>query len=533
MARNRIIYGSQSVWCNGEILYRVQTLGSTTTFTSEDIFELGHLDIVDVVDDVPAVAVTLNSNDWGDVTTMAILSQVADAKIAMDASAIIGNANLTVVDGDGITTGTYLHGVSLADFAVVCGNLPGVSVWAPVQSECDLGTLANNIDQTLYMDEVYVNSLEFGYTTGANATENYGAETDQKMWLLNSGRFVNWEESGYTTFSGGSFTLAASGVTLAVFSDYSMGFLRTDANGARGITYYDADENTMVNYPVVSGTSAVAGSFAMDFNVNSPAAGPYTVYLPSNIVQAAGDKAFALYGANAYVAAMGNTYFTILDATDRADTVGAIRQGQVEVYLVSDTDASFANAWRLTGCTITSDLTREPLAELGHLGPYDRPLTLPIPITATIDATAGDLEHWSRFADRYSEYEAGTMVEIDLADLMASDDLKLVVKIFAQTDEEAGGTGANRKIAVGSDLLLQNYWNDGTMSAYAAAGEQEYALKTVIVEHIKITDEAYTLDMGTNATQTFGFRSTNDLYAIKGDISITNLTSGNKVRRNA
>jgi hypothetical protein len=49
-SRNRIIYGSQSVWANGYPLYRVQTLGSTTTFTSEDIFELGHMDIVDVVD---------------------------------------------------------------------------------------------------------------------------------------------------------------------------------------------------------------------------------------------------------------------------------------------------------------------------------------------------------------------------------------------------------------------------------------------------------------------------------------------------
>jgi len=37
MARNRIIYASQSVWANGEVLYRVQSLGTTTTFTSEDI----------------------------------------------------------------------------------------------------------------------------------------------------------------------------------------------------------------------------------------------------------------------------------------------------------------------------------------------------------------------------------------------------------------------------------------------------------------------------------------------------------------
>src|SRR4030042_1552967 len=152
MARNRIFYGSQSVWCNGEILYRVQSLGTTTTFTSEDVFELGHLDIIDVVDDVPAVAVTLNTNDWGDVKTMAVLAQVAADKLVMNATASGGNANLIAGGAD------YLHGVSLADFAITCGNLTGVSLWAPIQNECDLGTLADNIDQTLFMDEVYVNS---------------------------------------------------------------------------------------------------------------------------------------------------------------------------------------------------------------------------------------------------------------------------------------------------------------------------------------------------------------------------------------
>lgn len=470
------------------------------------------------------MAVTLNSNDWGDVRTMALLSQVKPAKLDMNATASGSNANL--VSG----ASTYLHGASLADFAIVCGNLSGVSLWAPVQSECDLGTLANNIDQTLYMDEVYINSLEFSYTTGANATENYGAETDQKMWLLNSGRFVNYEEFEYADFSGGSFT-AASGVTLAVFSDDSMGFLRTDDEGARAITYYDDSADEMITYAVVSGTGAVAGSFAMDFDVSSPSAGPYTIYLPSDVTPASGDKISVMYAANDYVTAMGNKYFEILDSVDRPDTLGAVRQGQVEVYIVSPNDMSLETAWRLSGTTITSDLTREPLTELGHLGPYDRPLTVPIPITVTIDTTAGDLEHWSRFADRYSEYDAGTMVDIDLADLMSSEDLILVVKVFAQTDEEAGGTGSNRKVMAGSDLIGQNYFIDGTMSAYAVANEREYALKTIVVENLKMTDEAYTLDMGTNATQTFGFRATNDLFVVKGDISLATIQAG--LSRNA
>ena len=528
MARNRIIYGSQSVWCNGEILYRVQTLGSTTTFTSEDVFELGNLDIVDVVDDVPAVAVTLNGNDWGDVRTMAVLAQVASDKIDMDANATDDNANLATVSGVNNTELYHHHGACLADFAVTCGNLTGVSLWAPVQSECDLGTLADNIDQTLYMDEVYVNSLEFGYTTGANATENYGAETDQKMWLLNDGRFINYEDATtWTTFSGGSMTLG-NGVTIATFSDGSLGFLRTASDGSRGVTYYDVGDDEMVNWATVTGTSAAASTFVYNEATD-------TLYLPTDITPADGDKLFAVYAADGYVAATINKYFTVLDATDRPDTIGALRQGQIEVYIVSDSDTSYANAWRLSGCTISSDLTREALAELGRLGPYDRPLTVPIPITVTVDTTAGDLEHWSRFADRYSEFSGSTMIDIDLADLMSSEDLKLVVKVFAQTDEEAGGSSANRTVATGADIIGQDKFvsaaSTSSVKSTIAAAQREYALKTIVVEHLKITDEAYTLDMGTNATQTFGFRSTNDLYAIKGDLDIYHITDGRKIRR--
>ena len=537
MARNRIIYASQSVWVNGEVLYRVQSLGTTTTFTSEDIFELGHLDIVDIVDDVPAVAVTLNTNDFGDVRTLAVLAQVPVAKIDMDATATNSNANLVVASGtDLVETSTYLHGVSLADFAIVCGNLPGVTLWAPVQDECSLGTLANNIDQTLFLDEVYINSLEFGYTTGANATENYGAETDNKMWLLNEGRFVSWDSFPHT---GGEtyFDLTLPDANLIPsLSSGNRGFLRKDANGAPAATLFDSSANEMVNIEITASGTVDTTKFMYEHIDDT---GAHRLYVPTTGTYAAGnnDVIQVVYAANAYGTSATSDYFALMDSIERPDMLGALRQGQVEVFIVDPTtdqyNTSWDIAWRLTGCTITADLTREALAELGHLGPYDRPLTLPVPITATIDATAGDLEHWSRFADRYSEYAADTMVEIDLADLMASDDLKLVVKVFAQTDEEAGGTGGNRRIAVGSDLLAQDYWNDGAMGTYAAAGEQEYALKTIIVEHIKITDEAYTLDMGTNATQTFGFRSTNDLYAVKGDIGIGNLTSGNKVRRNA
>jgi hypothetical protein len=514
MARNRIIYASQSVWAEGEVLYRVQSLGTTTTFSSEDIFELGHLDIIDVVDDVPAVAVTLNTNDFGDVATLAILAQLPATKRAMSASADSVTGNLKSSDDDWTTT-TYLHGVAMADFAVTCGNLPGVTMWAPVQGECSLGTLANDIDQTLFLDEVYINSLEFSYTTGANATENYGAETDNKMWLLNDGAFVNYFSatvSGADVSAGYVDLVGYTAVTIPTLSTGNEAFLRKDSDGAPAVSLYDSSANEKANYAVVKGSAAAGTTFVFDESAGRlyfPTAHPV---ITGPMAIAAGDELEIIFAADAYSGSM-NTYFEAKTGTANSD-VGALRQGQVEISIIDGANA--AAAWRLTGVTISADLTREPLTELGHLGPYDRPLTLPIPLTVTVETTAGDLENWAKFAGQLTEFDAGTLDDIDLNDLMNKDDLMLMVRVFEQTDEEAGGTGAARKVltdsAVGSTFL------DGAIQANTA-GAREYALKTIVVKNLKITDEGMTLDVGANATQTFGFRSTNDLFVVKGDLS--------------
>ncbi len=527
MARNRIIYASQSVYCNGDLLYRVQSLGSTTTFTSEDIFELGHLDIIDVVDDVPSVAVTLNTNDFGDVTTLASLAQVLPERRAMSATATISNANLEVVDSDLAGTGVYLHGACVPDFAISCGSLPGVTLWAPVQEECSAGSLADNIDQTLFLDKVFVNSLELSYSSGANATENYGLETDNKMWLLNDGRFVNSDAYVLdgTDISNGYVDLTLDAADNIAVLSTGIGFLRKDDNGAPACTWYDATTNTMVNIEIIVGTTAAVDTFVYHDNGTE-----HRLYVPTGEAIIIADEISAIYSADAYGTGASNTYFGLLSSLDKPDSVGALRQGQVEVHIVSDSDASFDIAWRLTSTTISADLTREPLQELGHLSPYDRPLTLPVPLTISVDSTAGDLENWAKVANKLAAFEAMTIDDLKLADLTASEDLKLVVKVYAQTDEEAGGTGGQRVVSSSSPLIGQAYWVDGVKDTYSAS-DTEVALKTVIVEHLKITDEGMTLDMGANATQTFSFRSTNDLYIIKGDISIGNITSGNKVRR--
>lgn len=518
MARNRIIYASQSVWANGTVLYRVQSLGSTTTFNSEDIFEIGHLDIIDVVDDVPSVAVTLNTNDFGDLKTLATLAQVSTVKAVMSATASQSTANL-------VSGATYLHGVSLADFAITCGNLTGITMWAPVQAECDLGTLANNIEQTLFLDEVYINSLEFSYTTGANATENYGGETDNKMWLLNDGAYVNYfaTVSGVTStitagvISAGYYDFAADGydtdTTIPTLSTGNVAFLRKTVGGAPAVSVFDASANTKTNYEVVAGVArdtAANATFVFDESTGR-------LYLPGGaspvFTVAAGDIIEMIYAADMYSTPM-NTYFSAKTG-DNAD-VGALRQGQVEISII-DTNTPTA-MWRLTGVTMSAELTREPLTQLGNLGPYDRPLKMPIPITVKVDTTAGDLENWAKFTGKLSEFNAGTLDDIDLTDLMTKDDLILMVKVYEQTDEEAGGTGAGRQVNV-ANVIGNTPMVDGVIGSAYVQGDVERALKTIIVKNLKITDEGMTLDVGSNGTQTFGFRANNDLFVVKGDLS--------------
>lgn len=525
MARNRIIYASQSVIVDGDFLYRVQTLGSSTTFSSEDVFELGQLDIIDVVDDVPTVTVTLDTNDWGSIDTIATLANID--KSGFGATAVDGTANLASVSGT--TEIAYYHGAALANF----GGTNFFDVWAPVQEEADLGTASNDIDQTLYMPSCFINSLEFSYSAGANSTENYGAETDTKMWLLNSGKFVSqeeWDEGGGLAATV-SLGLQATTSGVATMSDSTRGFLYTTTDGQRAIRFYDASSAAWTNYAIDTNAATATKAY---YNVSTN-----EVTIPTGLSIATGDKLKIRYAANYYaVAGIGDAdrvksgYFTALAAGDasRPEDVGALRQGQAELYLVDPDvvgpDSAYELALRVTSATITVNMTREALNELGHLKPYDRPLTFPVEITTALETTAGDLELYAKMSGKEAAYDAGTLVDLTINDIQKKDNLILVVMLYQQTDVTAGGTGSNRKV-LDAAMVGNEYFVRGVRAVYSAINpsspEREYPLKTVIVPGLKITDENYSLAVGSNATYSMSFRSVNKLFVAMGYVDMADV----------
>ncbi len=495
---------------------------------------------------------TLDTNEWGDLSTLAAFAQLEPAIYTLFSGSATSSSNLTVVSGSWETEVDYYNGIALADFAVTCGQVPGVPLWAPVQTECDLGTDSDNIDMTMYLDEVYINRIESAYSTGANTTMNIGAECDNKMWLLNDGRFVNFD-----TFTVDATITGAQYVTLTidqgatpseivpVLSDSQLGFLRKDGEGYRGLNFYDssAAEYFNVRVDTYANWNSLGAGNRDRYGYNNA---NNRVYLPDQVANAdvpipiEGDEIRVFYAASGYGTQQADQYYKkITEATDNsswmAEDLGAVRQGQVEIYLVDPAvaAASYEMQLRLTSVTLTADLTREPLMEIGHLGPYDRPVTLPIPITVAVETTAGDLETWAKFAGRESAYDADTMDDTDLTDLSIKDDLVLVAMVYQQTDEEAGGTASARTVDSNAGLVGESWWCagakdtdagiGGTQTGVYIAGDREYPLKTVIVKNLKITDEAYNLGMGANATQTYGFRSTNDMFFVQGHVSIEDI----------
>lgn len=622
--RNRIIYPSNSVWANGNVLYRVMTFGSTTTFNTEDIFELGQLSIIDVVDDSPTVAVTIETNEFGSVSNLYALANLEqDNVLVHNATSVSGH--LTVVSGlgDAATNIAYYHGVALTDFGLsaVCGN-SSVEIWAPIQDECSIGTDNDLITQTMFLPRVFVNSIEWTYTAGANATENYGAETDAKFWFVNDGRFVSNEEFVYTsaatgvdpdpnngTTGGTGFKIntAATSVFLgldqgatpaelvSVRSTGQLAFLRFDNFGNPSVRYFNNSDGTTTEIPVQAGSAATAGAYVYNSATNE-LFDPTDLTTNSELLGEAkgtGDILMVVYAANAFAnsfaglvggtqAARGGAtaptsrmatrrdaeYFAPIevDTAHKPEDLGAVRQGQIEIYLIDkdvlgpDFDLDAELGLRLTSVTIAADLTREPLFELSHLRPYDRSLTFPIPFTVTVESTANDLVEYAVFASKKQGVVTDqTTDEISIYDFMtANTRLDLVVQIYQQTDEEAGGTGSNRRV-VTREMVGDEYYQRGQRHRYyVGAGDpdpdtlvnygtsipavptktnthRERPLKTIVAKDLRITDEAYNLTLGENATQTFGFRGTNQAFAVLGEIAVADMVAspGLQVNPNA
>ncbi len=121
-------------------------------------------------------------------------------------------------------------------------------------------------DQLWYLGSSASANENITFLNRRNAELRLGTNNADRLTILGNGNVgINTITPGEVLDVRGNIN--ASGLLdvagVATFSDSSLGFLRMDANGARGVTYYDASNtgDEVLNYAVTAGSVAITGGF--------------------------------------------------------------------------------------------------------------------------------------------------------------------------------------------------------------------------------------------------------------------------------
>ena len=144
------------------------------------------------------------------------------------------------------------------------------------------------------------------------------------------------------------------------------------------------------------------------------------------------------------------------------------RRGHIEVYLYNEEEE--IKVTPAQSVSIDASLNREDIPALGFKRIYDRPLALPIDVTASIDVIFTDLDLFAELVGADSDEDVLSLDGF-------RNDLGLRVKIYDRTDVDPESTGNERK-----------------------------PVKILEVPQIIPSDEAWNISLDGQATQTFSFR---------------------------
>ncbi len=181
MARNqRIFYACQAVAivptlgatpANNHVVKGVQSVGMTSTFTLEQVFELGQLEIYENVEEVADIEVTIEK----------------------------------VIDGENLM------------FRLASNNLCATNLVAAVKNRCDVyvaiyDDATNNATGTArnvcYNSGMYISSISYNYSVDGNATESITLVGNDRFWNTTTAgvihqtpatRFANITATGFNT----------------------------------------------------------------------------------------------------------------------------------------------------------------------------------------------------------------------------------------------------------------------------------------------------------------------------------------------
>lgn len=384
----RIPASGVSVFIDGILAKRVQTVGVNVDVTREQTLELANEGVIENVRDNDSVTVQLDTNDIGSTDTLALLTDKM-----IDYTKTFHNLDAR---NRGLDHKFFIENASSnASYRTITAS-------DLLNNYCNI-LVSNNenttaVARSLYAPRCSVTNMSLSYDVSGNATENYTLLTDKKVWFLNAARgirlykpiFNQVKRDGTATsisFVGLHSAIPANSTVTAVLLNDN---LRFDSQAEKG-----------GNWAIHTVENTVAGDQASAFSLGySGAALPFATPFVSTTAGTADRTAILWYGAGHLWEADNTTPKTPgyeLESTSGA--LGAIRKGQIKARLFNtgtDDQSSTASAvLRLQTVSIDISPGEERLFELGKQGHYGIAKTSPVPVNVSVTAIDSDIEYYA------------------------------------------------------------------------------------------------------------------------------------------
>lgn len=298
-----------------------------------------------------------------------------------------------------------------------------VPIWNYVKENADTETI-----YTQLMTGAVLTNYSANFSTDGNSTESFSLNADNKYWLRGDGVHI---KKVYAELDGEEWIVWNAPVGYSAKKIMSV----------------------VLNGRVLSSSEyTIAGETEFGVSVNIPNT----------------DSEDSVYFVVAGKGANDSDNFSEVKPNQDTFTNTIKRRGHIEVYLYNEEEE--IKVTPAQSVSIDASLNREDIPALGFKRFYDRPLALPIDVTASIDVIFTDL---NLFAELVGADSGEDVLSLD----GFRNDLGLRVKIYDRTDVDPESTGNERK-----------------------------PVKILEIPQIIPSDEAWNISLDGQATQTFSFR---------------------------
>jgi hypothetical protein len=271
------------------------------------------------------------------------------------------------------------------------------------------------------------------FSTDGNSTESFSLTADNKTWLLNEGVHVIKTMCTYELDAWYPM----------VSKDYTIAKILAVEHDKRIVSPHEYDVDT--------------DTFSITFNDETiEDTGDVYTFIAGKMASKAEDSVKEAYGLK----------FKVDEPNDFNKTIKRRGHIQVELFYTEENQRKYIEVTPAQSVSIDVSLNREDIPALGFKRFYDRPLALPIDVTASIDVIFTDLELFAQLCSKDAESDT----DLSLDDFR--NDLGLKVTIFDRTDVD---------------------------------GKQN-PVKILEIPRLIPSDEVWNISLDGQATQTFSFR---------------------------